>query len=184
MPVWLSTRYYANRACRARVATDREISDREAMFHSDQAIRHHQLECLSRLLEHAGNHVAYDRDLFREHGFDHRTVTSGDVLKQLPVLDKKDIRFAWHCLLSEAVPARERHRNASGGSLEAPLHDVQRDADFDRAMFHKAMEKARIRLGSDARIEIDFVDHFEATPSGKHRCVVNEYPGSTQRSSG
>jgi phenylacetate-CoA ligase len=62
------------------------------------------------------------------------------------------------------------------------VFDVQRDADFDRAAFHKAMEKARIRLGSGARIEINFVDRFEATPSGKHRFVVNEYSGSTPRS--
>ena len=63
------------------------------------------------------------------------------------------------------------------------VFDVQRDADFDSAAFHKAMEKAQLRLGADACIEIKFVDRFEASPSGKHRFVMNEYSESVLRSS-
>src|SRR5204862_3397853 len=98
------------------------------MLHSDQAIRRHHLERLSRLLDHAGNHVPYYRDLFRENGFNHRTVISSDVLKELPILDKAAIRFAGHRLLSESVPATERYRNASGGSTGAPLTFYQDSA--------------------------------------------------------
>lgn len=129
---WISRRYHATLARRGRIATDREISDREAMFHSDHAIGHHHLERLSRLLEHAGNHVPYYRDLFHKLGFDHRTVTSGDGLKQLPVLDKADIRSAGDRMLSEVVPARARYRNASGGSTGAPLQFYQ-DSTYDMA---------------------------------------------------
>ena len=55
------------------------------------------------------------------------------------------------------------------------VFEVQHDRHFDRAAFDKAMGKAQLRLGSDARIEVMFVNRFGATPSGKHRFVVNEY---------
>jgi phenylacetate-CoA ligase len=132
MHAWLSRRYYANRARRARIATDREISERDALFYSEEAIHRHQLARLSRLLEHAGDHVPYYRDLFRKHGFDHRAVTSVHVLTQLPVLDKADIRSAGDRLLSEAIPASARYRNASGGSTGAPLQFYQ-DSTYERA---------------------------------------------------
>jgi phenylacetate-CoA ligase len=61
------------------------------------------------------------------------------------------------------------------------VFNIQRDSDFDAVAFARAMEKVTLRLSSGASIDIVFLDRFEASPSGKHRFVVNDYSESHPR---
>jgi phenylacetate-CoA ligase len=54
------------------------------------------------------------------------------------------------------------------------VFDVQRGDEFDGELFKLAIDKARKKLGPQAEVDVRFVENFEASPSGKHRFVVNE----------
>lgn len=62
---------------------------------------------------------------------------------------------------------------------EGYVFEVQQDSGFDAPAFERAVQVARNKLGSAAKIEVKFVERFEASPSGKHRFVVNECPEET-----
>src|SRR5438132_6662788 len=91
MHAGVSRWYYANRArCGAIPPTD-EVAERERLSYSADAVRFHQLQRLRTLLEHAGRHVPYYRDLFANCGFDYRHIGSTADLRELPILTKSDI---------------------------------------------------------------------------------------------
>ncbi len=56
------------------------------------------------------------------------------------------------------------------------VFDVQKDVRFNDGQFNDAIALAREKLGPDADVSVEFVERFEATPSGKHRFVINECP--------
>lgn len=128
----LSRTYFGNRAQAGRVATVAEIKAQESLFHDPEALRASQLSCLRELLQHAGEHVPYYRDLFRDLRFDPESVDSIDALKHLPILDKERIRAEGRRMVSEAVTPNSLISNASGGSTGAPLQFYQ-DARYLRA---------------------------------------------------
>lgn len=118
----MSRAYFWDRARAGKVGRDRDIRERESVFHSERSIVDKlQLEKLNRLLHHAGQHVPYYRDLFRKIGFDSDKVESVNALLALPVLDKAAIRAAGCRMISQAFPRSSLMRNASGGSTGAPM---------------------------------------------------------------
>lgn len=82
-------------------------------------IRALQVERLRALLTHAGVHVPYYRDLFRQTGFDPRGVRDLTDLERLPFLTKALIRAGTERLKSDR--ARSLARFNTGGSSGEPL---------------------------------------------------------------
>ena len=74
---------------------------------------------LCALLEHAGSHVPYYRDLFARLDFDPRTVTRLEDLRALPLLDKSTIRANTERMKSEQAVGLARFN--TGGSSGEPL---------------------------------------------------------------
>ena len=92
-----------------------------------------QQQHLASLLDHAYAHVPYYRRRFGELGISPSDIRSAQDFARLPVLTKEDLRTHELELLSEAVPAGDRHVNHSGGSTGAPVRFHQ-SADYeDRA---------------------------------------------------
>jgi phenylacetate-coenzyme A ligase PaaK-like adenylate-forming protein len=54
------------------------------------------------------------------------------------------------------------------------VFEVQRDGGFEAERFDHAVDAARDKLGGSAQVDVVFVERFEASPSGKHRFVINE----------
>lgn len=78
-----------------------------------------RLERLRALLNHAGEHVPYYRELFTRLGFDPSRVAATTDLQRLPFLDKATIRGHTEALKSEQ--ARDLARFNTGGSSGEPL---------------------------------------------------------------
>jgi phenylacetate-CoA ligase len=78
-----------------------------------------RLERLRKLLDNAGAHVPYYRDLFRRTGFDPRAVRSLSNLAALPFLTKADIRANSDALKSARANGLARFN--TGGSSGEPL---------------------------------------------------------------
>jgi phenylacetate-CoA ligase len=89
--------------------------------------------------------------------------------------DGRLIHGEWFTHLFYEVPGVVLFTFRQVGAREY-VFDIQHDDALDRGAFDRAMEKARRHLGSRAGIAINFVSRFDATPSGKHRFVVNEVP--------
>jgi len=87
---------------------DREELDRRAVL------------ALRRLLRHAGKYVPYYKELFREHGFDPRGVTSRRDLEALPVLTRDIVRERYDDLIDPAYRATNFKKGTSG-STGTPL---------------------------------------------------------------
>ena len=78
------------------------------------------------LLAHAGTHVPYYRQLFRDMGLDDRE--PGRVLEsfeQLPLLDKATVRNNFTALQSDDIHQRDCVENWSGGTTGEPLAFMQ-----------------------------------------------------------
>jgi phenylacetate-CoA ligase len=96
-----------------------------------------QLERVKRLLEHAGRHVPYYRDLFHEIGFDPRGVRSLDDLQALPVLTRQKVQALGPRLLAENAPAKSRSRFFTGGTTGMALKGWH-----DSSFYHHAEASA------------------------------------------
>ncbi len=79
-----------------------------------------QLTLLKTLLDHAGAHVPYYREIFRQSGFDPRGVTSIRDLEVLPLLTRDIVRERYAELCSEAYVGKSIVKGTSG-STGAPL---------------------------------------------------------------
>jgi phenylacetate-CoA ligase len=75
---------------------------------------------LRRLLRHAGKYVPYYQELFREHGFDPRGVTSRSDLEALPFLTRDIVRERYDELIDPAYRATNLKKGTSG-STGTPL---------------------------------------------------------------
>ena len=101
----------------ASVALRRSME--ESQWYSPQRLRALQLQRLRALLEHAGTHVPYYRNLFQRIGFDPAQLNSLDQLARLPLLTKADIRAHGDAFKSDT--ARYLARFNTGGSSGEPL---------------------------------------------------------------
>ncbi|MDE0012222.1 MAG: hypothetical protein OXU36_13820 [Candidatus Poribacteria bacterium] len=84
----------------------------ELLDDAREAIMAFQTERLKKLLRHAYRTTPYYRRLLK---------TDSPDISQIPPLEKRDIREHLHLLCSEAFTARERIKNATGGSTGTPL---------------------------------------------------------------
>jgi phenylacetate-CoA ligase len=82
-------------------------------------LEEHRLARLRALLEHAGSHVPYYRDLFARLAFDPRTITRLEDFRALPLLDKPTIRANTERMKSEQAVGLARFN--TGGSSGEPL---------------------------------------------------------------
>ena len=78
-----------------------------------------QVTRLKALLQYAGAHVPFYREMFAKQGFDPTNVTSVDELSQLPLLTKTLIRA--HCRALFSDEAKGLVRSNTGGSSGEPL---------------------------------------------------------------
>ena len=82
---------------------------------SNEELKALQIQRLSKLLQHAQQHVPYYRDLFAQLNLDCCNIHSLDVLAQIPFLDKTIIRENYHQLMSD-LPAGLAKFNTGGSS--------------------------------------------------------------------
>lgn len=103
------------------------------------------LERLTRILQFAGEHVPYYRDLFRERGFD--PVKAGSdprYLQDLPYLTKDVIREQGARLYSRPLEEVRHHACKTGGStgLSCTIYYDQEAADYSSAVTFYARRRA------------------------------------------
>lgn len=99
------------------VAVRRQLE--QTQWWSPERLQELQVQRLRALLEQAGRHVPYYRQLFRDLGFDPARVQSLADLQQLPFLTKPIIRANTEALRHEQ--ARDLARFNTGGSSGEPL---------------------------------------------------------------
>ena len=93
----------------------------EAMqWRSLDAVARYQVGALRALLEHAGTHVPYWRELFTRLHFDPREVTRREDLAALPVLTREIVRERYRDLVDPAF-SRVNLKKATSGSTGTPL---------------------------------------------------------------
>ena len=101
-----------------------------------EAARALQRERLVALLEHAGRHVPYYRDLLRRFGVAEKGRLHLERFVDLPLLDKPTIRRSFETLKSDDLRRRRWYYNYSGGSSGEPIRLIQDQgyADWAGAM--------------------------------------------------
>ena len=153
-----------------------------------------QLERLRALLGHAGEHVPYYRDAFRNSGFSAHDVRSISDLAALPLLSKAEIRQNMEALKSER--ARGLMRFNTGGSTGEPLifwlgrervsHDVAAKwratrwwgvdiGDPEIVVWGSPIElgaQDRIRALRDALLRTELLPAFEMSEAGLDRFLA------------
>lgn len=80
-----------------------------------------QIAHTKKLLEHAGKHIPYYRDLFYDIGFKPEKVQSLDDLKLIPILDKATVQANPAAFVDERIPLKSLSRKNTGGSSGLPL---------------------------------------------------------------
>jgi phenylacetate-CoA ligase len=160
-----------------------------------QEIEQIQLVHLKRLLAHAGDHIPYYRDLFREHGFAPAEITSLRDLALLPFLTKEIIREQYLDLVDERTRATHIHKHTSGSSGQPVFFEYDRNSEVWRqavkwrgygwAGYHPGMRSlhywgmpvglagltgAKARLDRMLRRE-SYVDCLRQDPKGLARAV-------------
>jgi phenylacetate-CoA ligase len=114
------------------------------------AIRRLQLERLRRLLDHAYHHVGYYREQWQALGFHPSAVRSLADLRQLPILDRQELRTALHFgLLSDNHRKRAILRISTSGSTGEPLtlYVDRRQLELRWAATLRSMEWTGYRFG-------------------------------------
>ncbi|HLA84207.1 MAG TPA: hypothetical protein VJL29_05400 [Thermoguttaceae bacterium] len=76
----------------------------ESQFWPRERLQQWQLDCLKKLLVHAGAHVPFYRDLFKKIAFDPRDVRSLDDVRRLPIVGKQEIMAERLRFVSEVAP--------------------------------------------------------------------------------
>jgi phenylacetate-CoA ligase len=117
---------------------------------SAQAIRRLQLEKLRRLLDHAYHHVDYYREQWQARGFHPSAIGSLADLRQLPILDRQELRTALYFgLLSDNHRKRAILRISTSGSTGEPLtlYVDRRQLELRWAATLRSMEWAGYRFG-------------------------------------
>ena len=104
-----------------------EELNRSQFYPKDQLIER-QFSKLRRMLEHAGKHVPYYRDVFRETGFEPKDFKSFEDLKRLPVLSKSVIRGEGERLLAQNIPTSELHQSETGGTTGVKMQFYRNNA--------------------------------------------------------
>jgi phenylacetate-CoA ligase len=108
-----------------RLARGRATADHLALLERTQwctpeEIEHHQLRALRALLEHAGRHVPYWREVFARIGFDARDLRRREDLGALPVLTREIVRQRYRDLV-DPRHARVNLKKGTSGSTGTPL---------------------------------------------------------------
>jgi phenylacetate-CoA ligase len=108
-----------------RIVRRRDTLKHLAYLNESQWLDREQLErrtvlALRRLLRHAGRYVPYYQELFREHGFDPRAVTSPKDLDALPFLTRDIVRERYDDLIDPAHRPTNFKKGTSG-STGTPL---------------------------------------------------------------
>ena len=80
-----------------------------------------QLEQVRALLAHAGAHVPYYRDLFRQLGFDPRGIQRLDDLQALPLINRQVIQAEGRRMLAENLAPGEIGTSVTSGTSGAPM---------------------------------------------------------------
>jgi phenylacetate-CoA ligase len=114
------------------------------------AIRQLQLQRLRRLLDHAYHHVGYYREQWQAVGFQPAAIRSLADLRQLPVLDRQDLRSGLYFgLLSDNHEKRDILRISTSGSTGEPLtlYVDRRQLELRWAATLRSMEWAGYRFG-------------------------------------
>lgn len=115
-----------------------------------------QRATLVSLLDHAGQHVPYWRQVFQDVSFDVHTVAQAspdqvtDALQQLPVLTKRIIRAQGERMLDERIDPTTLVRRTTGGSTGEPLvfYVAPDELEHQMAINLRGFELAGVPLGT------------------------------------
>lgn len=92
-----------------------------AQYWDTATLRSYADERLRRLIQHAGQHVPYYRELFRAIGFDPATFHGREDLARLPLLDKETVRSRWKDMIADNAEAFCPTGFQTSGSTGTPL---------------------------------------------------------------
>jgi phenylacetate-CoA ligase len=105
---------------------------RESEWFSESRMACLQREAVQRLLTHAARSVPYWRSILSAYDAPH------DVpLRELPILEKSDLRNQFEMLISEDIDTRSWYENRSGGSTGEPVTVLQDQEYFVRSEARK-----------------------------------------------
>ncbi len=94
-----------------------------------------QIERLQKLLSLAHERIPYWKTIFIDRGFNPYAIKDIEMLKQLPVMTKRDLQINCAELLDQSFPKHKLIENASGGSTGEPtLFYQHRERNYRRAM--------------------------------------------------
>jgi phenylacetate-CoA ligase len=112
-------------------------------------IEFHQDERLRRLIRHAGRHVPYYRDLFREIGLDPERFRGREDMAKIPLLDKETVRTRAQELIADNASHYGVVWESTSGSTGTPLRViVDRGARANKlAALIRSYQWAGYRLG-------------------------------------
>lgn len=107
----------------------------KSQWWAPEQLRALQVEKLRALLAHAGEHVPYYRQAFRQAGFDPRAVDTVQTLQCLPILTKREVRrYLHHGLLADNYAQAALIPQHTSGSTGDPMHYYNHRAAQDRRM--------------------------------------------------
>jgi len=126
-PLWWARRitdHYVSKKRSPRHRMEAEESQRvlemlnkmnEGSFRDTACYRNRKL---SQILQYAGEHCSYYKNVFQQVGFNPRSLEGFD---RLPLLDKATIRRHWNELISDEIDSMDSHTMNTGGSTGEPL---------------------------------------------------------------
>ncbi len=97
-------------------------------------LRSIQREKLTRLLQHAAEHVPFYRERLRLAGFGSARDLRADLLPYLPVLTREDLQLSSENLRAQNWPSERLVQNSSGGSTGTPVRIWQDQAYRDELL--------------------------------------------------
>lgn len=142
-----------------------------------------QYESLTKLLRHAHKNTPYYKSILSSLGV---VTGSGDVelnrFKEMPLLDKSEVRDNYSQLLSRDYKARNHYENTSGGSTGVPVRFVQDKSYLNWAraikMFHR--EWAGVRVG-EPRVALWGSDRDMRAQKESYRNRISKWITNTRR---
>ncbi|MCK5052611.1 MAG: phenylacetate--CoA ligase family protein [Candidatus Cloacimonetes bacterium] len=101
---------------------------KRSQFCTEAQIEDFQDEQLIKLIQHAGQHVPYYRNLFKNIGFNDSTFRGREDMHKIPTLDKEIVRTRQKELIADNAKKFGITWDSTSGSTGTPLHFVLDDA--------------------------------------------------------
>lgn len=122
---------------------------KESESWSQTRIQEWQFQKIKAVIEHAADSVPYYQKLFKRIGFEAGDFKSLEVLKQLPVTSKQDIKNNFSEFISTNFKKKDMYKDHTGGSTGSPLvfYTDREKAEIELSFFYYIWEKHGYKIG-------------------------------------